>query len=160
MDLINWLQDLAEPLPAWLQSCVIVLAGAIPFVESYAGAVIGVFVGLPVWVAVPAAIVGNWICMFLLVTLGAGIQRRLAERSRREPSKGQQKFLRLFNRYGVPGVSLLGQWVLPSQITSMLMVGVGAAKNQVIIWQSISIVIWGAAFGTLAVLGLSALGSL
>ncbi|GHD02864.1 hypothetical protein [Zhihengliuella salsuginis] len=159
MDIINWLQELAAPLPGWLQSFVIALAGAIPFVESYTGSVIGVVVGLPVWVAVPAAVVGNWICMFLLVTLGAGIQRRLAERSRREPSKGQQKFLRMFNRFGVPGVSLLGQWVLPSQITSMLMVGIGAAKNQVVLWQSISIALWGAGFGTLAVLGLTALGS-
>ncbi|GAA3703511.1 hypothetical protein GCM10022377_16450 [Zhihengliuella alba] len=160
MDVINWLQDLATPLPALLQALVIALAGAIPFVESYFGSVVGVVVGLPVWAAVLAAVVGNWVCMFLLVTLGAGIQRRLAERSRREPSRGQQKFLRMFNRFGVPGVSLLGQWVLPSQITSMLMVGIGASKDQVILWQSISIVLWGAAFGTLAVLGLTALTSI
>ena len=47
--------------------------------------------------------------------------------------------------------------MLPSQITSAAMVGFGAAKNAVIGWQIVSIILWGALFGTLAHLGLSAL---
>ncbi|MBG6084176.1 hypothetical protein [Zhihengliuella flava] len=160
MDVINWLHELAAPLGPALQSLVIALAGAIPFVESYTGSALGVVIGLPVAVAITAAVIGNWLCMFGLVTLGAGIQRKLAEKSRCEPSKGQQRFMRMFNRFGVPGVSLLGQWVLPSQITSMLLVGIGSNKRQVIIWQTISIILWGIGFGLLAMLGVSALENL
>lgn len=63
----------------------------------------------------------------------------------------------MFDRFGVPGVSLLGQLVLPSQITSATMVGFGASRNAVILWQVISIILWGVAFGVLATLGISLL---
>ena len=62
--------------------------------------------------------------------------------------------MRRVDQYGVAGVSLLGQAILPSQITSMLMVTAGASKQKVILWQSISIVLWGIAFGALASAGL------
>ena len=62
---------------------------------------------------------------------------------------------RSFDRYGVAGVSLLGQTILPSQITSAAMVSFGANRNAVIMWQVISIILWGVAFGVLTTLGVS-----
>ena len=53
----------------------------------------------------------------------------------------------------MPGVSLLGQTVLPSQITSMAMVSFGASRNAVAIWQVVSIIAWGVLFGGLALAG-------
>ncbi len=61
----------------------------------------------------------------------------------------------MFDRFGVPGVSLLGQTVLPSQITSMAMVSFGANRNTVAVWQIISIILWGVLFGVLATLGVN-----
>ena len=57
----------------------------------------------------------------------------------------------------MPWVSLLGQTVLPSQITSAAMVGFGASQRQVIVWQIVSIVMWGVVFGALAAVGVTAL---
>lgn len=155
---ITWLQEQAATVDTWLQLLVIALAGAIPFVESYFGSMIGVLAGLPIWLAVPAAVIGNWLCMFVLVTFGAGVQRRMAARSQKEPTKRRERFMNLFDRFGVPGVSLLGQSILPSQITSMLMVGIGASKSRVILWQTISIILWGVLFGVLALLGVNLVG--
>ncbi|GAB3052831.1 hypothetical protein [Sediminivirga luteola] len=152
---ITWLQEQAATVDTWLQMLVIAFAGAIPFVESYFGSMIGVLAGLPIWLAVPAAVIGNWLCMFGLVTFGAGVQRRMAARSQKEPTKRRERFMRMFDRFGVPGVSLLGQSILPSQITSMLMVGIGASKSRVILWQTISIILWGVLFGVLALLGVN-----
>ncbi|RXZ47603.1 hypothetical protein ESP57_13750 [Agromyces fucosus] len=73
----------------------------------------------------------------------------LAESPRRE------KLRRMFDKYGVAGVSLIGQTFLPSQITSAAMVSFGANRNTVIFWQIISIVLWGVVFGVLATLGVS-----
>lgn len=92
----------AEPWQ-WLAGAVV---SAIPIVESYFGAAIGVMLGLPLLIAVLA------------------------------------------------GVSLLGQTTLPSQITSAALVSFGANKQKVIVWQVISIVLWGTLLGILATLGL------
>ena len=73
------------------------------------------------------------------------------------PRSWRVKLRRAFDRYGVAGVSLLGQTILPSQITSAMMVGIGASRQRVIVWQVVSIILWGVAFGVLAWLAVSAL---
>lgn len=70
-------------------------------------------------------------------------------------SPRREKLRRMFDKYGVAGVSLIGQTFLPSQITSAAMVSFGANRNTVIFWQIISIVLWGTVFGVLATLGVS-----
>ncbi|MFF2371662.1 hypothetical protein [Agromyces sp. NPDC058110] len=72
-----------------------------------------------------------------------------------DESPRRQKLRRAFDRYGVAGVSLLGQTILPSQITSAAMVSFGANRNVVIFWQIISIILWGVVFGVLATLGIN-----
>lgn len=153
--MLDWLQNLTETAAPALQWLVIMFAGAIPFIESYFGSSLGVIAGTAAPVAIGAAVVGNWLSMFLLVTFGAKLH---ANRKPKESSTRQQKFRRLFDRYGVAGVSLLGQAVLPSQLTSMGMVALGSPRGTVIAWQSVSILVWGLAFGLLAVGGVSLLG--
>ncbi|GGA76689.1 hypothetical protein GCM10011490_29320 [Pseudoclavibacter endophyticus] len=154
-----------ESLPVWLQWAGVMLISAIPFVESYLGTLIGIVAGVPTPLAVAAAVVGNVISMLAFVFLGAGARKKALERrakggdSTLEPelSPRQQRFKRMFDRFGVPGVSLLGQWVLPSQLSSGLMVSFGASRNAVIVWQIISIILWGILFAVIGNLGLIAL---
>ena len=107
-------------------------------------------------VAIAAAVIGNVISMLAFVLSAHGIRGKV-KKSDQELSPKRQKLKRMFDRFGVPGVSLLGQLVLPSQITSAAMVSFGASKNAVIFWQIISIIIWGLVFGVLAALGISLL---
>lgn len=151
-----------ESLPAWAHWLGVMLVSAIPFVESYFGTLIGVLAGVPTVVAVIAAIIGNVASMLAFVFAGAGARRKVL--AGRAPGEGEpelsprkQRFKTMFDRFGVPGVSLLGQTVLPSQITSGLMVSFGASRNQVIFWQILSIIIWAIAFAVLGNLGLVAL---
>ncbi|MCB7135721.1 hypothetical protein [Cellulosimicrobium marinum] len=155
--MIESLQDFTESLPPFLQWVGVMLAGAIPFVESYFGSVIGVLAGLPTPVAIGAAVLGNILCMVVLVYGASAVRGRVA-RAPREESPRRTKLRRAFERYGVPGVSLLGQTILPSQITSAAMVSFGAPRNRVVLWQIISITLWGTAFGVLATLGFDAAG--
>lgn len=146
--MIQGLQDFTGSLPEWLQWAGIVLAGAIPFVESYLGSVVGVLAGLPLPVAISMAVLGNVITM-LLVVLGAdAVRSRVTQDAPESPRR--RKLRERFDRYGVAGVSLLGQTILPSQITSGAMVSFGTSRNVVIVWQVISIILWGVAFGLLA----------
>lgn len=154
--MIDALQDFTSSLPPLLQWLGVLVAGAIPFVESYFGSVIGVLAGLDPVIAVGAAVVGNVASMLVLVLGAHGLRRRIAG-DPQESSPKRQRLRRAFDKYGVAGVSLLGQTILPSQITATAMVSFGADRNAVIGWQIVSIVLWGVAFGTLAAAGISLL---
>lgn len=165
-DLLIALQEFTAGLPDPLTWLGVVLASAIPFVESYLGSILGLVAGLPMPLAVALAIAGNAASMTVLVLGTSAVRERAA--SRREaggvavadagpqtaPSKRRAKLRRLFDRYGVAGVSLFGQTVLPSQITASAMVGFGAPRRTVIAWQLVSITLWGVAFGVMATYGL------
>ena len=136
----------------WL---ALILISGIPYVESYTAAFIGVIAGVALPIAIAAAIVGNIISMIAFVTFGTHLNNK---RDTTIPLTGRkEKFKRAFDKYGVAGVSLLGQTLLPSQITSMAMVSFGADKAKVIFWQIISIIIWGVAFGLLGFFGINAI---
>ena len=157
--MLEALSDFTAGLPAWAQWIGIMLISAIPFVESYFGAAIGVVVGIHPAVAIVAAIAGNAISMaaFVLTAHAARSKVLHGRGSADEPSPRRQRLKRMFDRFGVPGVSLLGQTVLPSQITSGAMVSFGASRDAVLLWQAISIVLWGVAFGLLAMGGVELL---
>lgn len=148
------MQEYIENVDAIWQWLAVILASAIPYVESYFGATFGVLAGMPPVVAILAASIGNIASMLGFVFFGNFINRK------RKPkdgpvSKRKQKSRDMFDKYGVAGVSLLGQTLLPSQITSMTMVAFGANRKSVIFWQVISIILWGAVFGTFTALGVS-----
>ncbi|PQZ96357.1 hypothetical protein CQ018_03580 [Arthrobacter sp. MYb227] len=153
--MIESVQDFAATFPPALQWVAVILAAAIPFIESYFGSVIGVVLGMNPVLAILAAVIGNVASMLLLVN-GAHLLRRSVTKGKEE-KESKPKYVKLraaFDKYGVAGVSLLGQAILPSQITSAALVSFGASKNQVIFWQIISIILWGSAFGALAYFGI------
>lgn len=154
------LVDFTQSLPLWLQWAGVMLAAAIPFIESYFGTLIGAIAGVPLPIAVLAAVVGNVISMLVFVFIAAAarqnvLARRGADAATDAPSPRREKVKRMFDRFGVPGVSLLGQTVLPSQITSGMMVSFGASRNAVIVWQIISIIIWAIIFALIGQAGIA-----
>ncbi|MFO7690680.1 MAG: hypothetical protein R6W83_09050 [Cryobacterium sp.] len=153
IDELRALTEASDPLLQWL---VIMLAGAIPFVESYFGSTLGIVAGVFAPVAIVAAVLGNIASMLGLVYL-AGNVRRVRRSDEKTLSARQLKFKRAFDRYGVAGVSMLGQTILPSQLTAMAMVTLGANRGNVILWQSISIMVWGIGFGLLTMVGVTVL---
>ncbi len=148
-DSVRQFVETTDPLLQWL---AIIAISAIPFVESYLGAALGVLVGIPTVVAIVAAIIGNWLSMLFLVLFGHKLHGWRATKD--VPlSPRKQKFKDMFDKYGVAGISLLGQTLLPSQLTAMAMVTLGVNKQTVIFWQTISIILWGVAFGVMTEIG-------
>ncbi|GGR24564.1 hypothetical protein GCM10010196_18000 [Agromyces mediolanus] len=156
-DMIDALQDFAGSLPAYLQWLGVMLVAAIPFVESYFGSVVGVLIGLPPAVAIGVAVIGNVVSMLVFVLTAHGVRSKVVAGKQQAPEESprREKLRRAFDKYGVAGVSIVGQTILPSQITSAAMVSFGASRNAVIFWQIVSIVLWGVVFGVLATLGVS-----
>lgn len=136
----------------------ILLISAIPYVESYFGSFIGTGLGINVFIAIISAIIGNIISMLVFVFLGEkiGMLRDKSKISEKKRLK-RQKLRDRFDKYGIIGVSLMGQIFLPSQITSSVMVGFGLNRNKVIFWQIISIILWGIAFGIIGMFAFSGL---
>lgn len=152
--MIENLQNFVETTDSIWQWFAIMIASAIPFVESYFGSALGVVAGVNPVIAIVAAILGNIASMVLLVLFGEKI-RQWRKSDEKPVSTGYARIKKFFDKYGVVGVSLFGQTLLPSQITSMAMVTFGVNKSKVIFWQVISIILWGVAFGLLAVFGVS-----
>lgn len=149
------LQNFVEGLPVAIQWLGVALISAIPYVESYLGAAVGVVAGVWPPAAILAAILGNIISMLIFVAI-AGRGREAITSRNQDPkplSPRRQKLKQRIERFGVPVVSLLGQTLLPSQITSAAMVSFGINRRQVIIWQIISITLWGVIFGLLGLGG-------
>lgn len=88
-------------------------------------------------------------------------QERLTDETEVKPTrraKGRERLGRWMVRFGVPGASLLAPLALPTMLTAAFFVGTGVAKQWVILWQVIAIVLWTstvaiAATGVLALLG-------
>lgn len=164
MTLFDTFQDLVAQVPDIVQPLIVAAAGAVPFIEGEGAATIGIIGGIHPAVAAAAAIVGNFVCVVVLVLLAARTRtavvthvqaRRLAaagggdiaEVSTPEPAGDRMtarraKFQRALERYGVPGVSLLGPLLLPTQFTATMLAGVGVSTARILFWQGVAIVGW------------------
>ena len=170
-ELISNFQVLVAQVPEIVRPFIVMLAGAIPFVEGEAAALIGVVGGLNPIVAAIAAAIGNFVCVALVVFLtsrartavvtrgGGGVAARagaprasgvpsdgwdvaLESAPTRPESKGRQRFQRWLIRFGVPGASILGPLAIPTQFTAALLVAGGTPRGWVLLWQAVAIVLW------------------
>jgi hypothetical protein len=164
VNLIETFQNLVAQVPDLVQPLIVALAGAIPFIEGEGAAGIGILGGINPVVAAVAAIIGNFVCVAVLVLASSGARRAIVDRSRAKqtamagggsslegeveaPETGRgsvrrEKFQRAFERYGVPGVSLLGPLLLPTHFTATMLAASGIGKGRILIWQAVAIVGW------------------
>ncbi|MEV6868754.1 hypothetical protein AB0M44_48270 [Streptosporangium subroseum] len=149
--LVRDFQDLVAQVPDIVQPLIVMLAGAIPFIEAEGASPIGVLGGIHPIVAGIAAASGNFLCVLVVVLLSSRIRTTaVARRTRRietlaEPkseSKGRQRFRRYLVRFGVPGASILGPLAIPTQFTSAMLVASGTPRGWVLLWQAVAIVVW------------------
>ncbi|MBQ1040921.1 MULTISPECIES: hypothetical protein [unclassified Micromonospora] len=166
--LISNFQELVAQVPGIVQPFIVMLAGAIPFVDGEGAAIIGIAGGLHPIVAGVAAAVGNFLCVLLVVAVTSRARTTIVDRrdslvgvgggagarssalgetyqetaATKPESKGRRRFNRWLVLFGVPGASILGPLAIPTQITSAILVGGGTPRRWVLLWQAISIVIW------------------
>lgn len=146
------IQNFVLGLPDPVQFLGVAAVGAIPFIESYGASTIGIIAGVPIPLAVIAAILGNVASVLLVVYGIAGVRSRMSTRGETdETASGKRsRIAERVRRFGVPGVSLLGPILLPSQFTSAAMVGIGANRTTVFVWTTIAVVVWGVVIGLAA----------
>ncbi len=183
-ELIQNFQALVAHVPELLQPVIVLLAGAVPFIEGEGAAGIGIIGGIHPVIAGIAGALGNFLAVVIVVWVADRTRRAVIGRRREvravamagapeggsapvlpdtfvdEPkaeSKGRRRFLRWLDRFGVPGASILGPLAIPTHITSALLVSVGVSRGRVIFWQGVAIVLWTVLIVVLAWLALNAL---
>lgn len=159
MNLIETFQNLVAQVPELVQPLIVALAGAVPFIEGEGAASIGIIGGIHPVVAAIAGIVGNFLCVLVLVLASSGARQAIVQRNRSRQivaaggdaaaietpeaaSPRKQKFQNALERYGVPGVSLLGPLLLPTQFTATMLAATGVSKTRILFWQGLAIVAW------------------
>ncbi|MFF2268459.1 hypothetical protein ACFVTZ_09330 [Cellulosimicrobium cellulans] len=155
-DIVTGLQELTQGLPPLLRWVGVLLAGAIPYVEAEGAAILGVVAGVNPVVAILAAVVGNAIALAVVVWLIGAARSGVTRGRTAEQSPKRQRMRQVFDRYGVPGVSLLGPLLLPSHVTAAAMVGFGAPRARVFAWGVAAVTAWAVVLGVLVHLGVSA----
>lgn len=155
MNFIESLQNFVLGLPEAIQFLGVALAAMVPLVENYGAVVIGAVAGIPIGVVVLMAIVGN-LAVVALITLISGRTRDAVLARKQGPvdtavgnSPSKTRVKKLFDRYGIPGVTLLGMLVVPTHLIAATLVSFGASRSGVLVWQSIAIALYASAAGAL-----------
>ena len=78
--IIEFFQGLAAQVPDLLQPFIIAAAGAVPFLEGEISSIIGVWAGMNPVLAGIAGAIGNFICVTVIVLLGARARRAVVNR--------------------------------------------------------------------------------
>ena len=152
MDLMGTAREFVMGLPEALQGVGVFLVSFIPFVEGEGAAIIGVVAGISPWLAIPVGIVGNLLVVALLVYAAHGARGAILQRRQARGEPASRSLLReRFERWGVPGLSLVGPWVfVPGHVAAPAMVSFGAGRHYVMARQVVAIVLYTAVGGLLA----------
>lgn len=135
---------------------LVFLGAAIPWIEIALVIPLGIIRGLsPFWVMV-VAFVGN-MATVLPVIIGfekvrQWYQTRM-EKTGRTPSKRSERAKVIWNKYGLPGLALLGPILIGTHIAAFIGMSLGAEKRWTILWLAISIGLWTLIFGVATALG-------
>lgn len=164
------------------------LGGAFPWLEAIFVIPAGILGGLPVFPVVLSAVAGNLLTVWLAAVYGQRLRDWwVRRRARREEAQGlgqetrtteesdsqttvpsheaqrrrdrrRERIERVMNRWGMPGLALLGPIGLGTQISALAAVAMGVSARTAFLWVAAGTVGWSVAAAALTVTGASFLG--
>lgn len=84
----EWLQTAVEQVPIFIQPLIVALAGAVPYIEGEGAAGLGILAGINPILAAISGMVGNILCVVVVVLLGSRIRAAIV--SRRSASRARK----------------------------------------------------------------------
>jgi len=147
----QFLEQLVDSKPIF-QFLGIMLVAMIPFIAGYFAVPAGIAIGFPSVLTITAAIVGNWISVMAVIFASDRVKRciqdrKISAKKQNKQAKRIERGMCLFNKYGVPGVSLIGPFIIGDHIAALVCIAAGAKKRNVIVWQTIAIILWAVGMG-------------
>lgn len=130
----------AEGLVQQLGLLGVFIAGAIPWLEAVTVIPVGILIGLDPVLTLVFAIAGNIITVVMFAYLSEKILQWAARRRARKsgsagPDGRSERARRIFDRYGIFGMALLGPLVIGTQFAAAVAVsfGVSPLKSSVVV---------------------------
>ncbi|WP_128895235.1 hypothetical protein [Longirhabdus pacifica] len=155
----QFLQQISE-MNVFIQLIAIFIIGMIPLLEAPLASVLGIALQLPLPLVLMLAILSNFLTVVIVISFANLLKSKFSRKDKSESGFLNKRFHKTqvyFNRYGVPGVSLLSHFILVGNpISAFFCILLGGTKAQVMVWQFLSIVLWGVGTALLA-LGLISL---
>lgn len=132
----------------WEYIVVFTLA-AIPWFEIAAVIPLGILRGLQPVAVAAVAFFGNLSTIVLLIYLYEKAKSYLDKKKgpKTEEGKRGRRAKRIWNKYGLPGLAMLGPVLIGIHIAAFIGLSLGAKKNWVLLWMTVSLVIWSVVFG-------------
>lgn len=141
----------------------VLIAAAIPWLEVLLVVPVGIVAGLSPAPVVVVAAAGN-VASLVPVVLGGdrlrGWWRRRRGRADHDdtaPTGRSVRAQRLFTRYGLPGVALLGPLLTGIHVAALVALAAGADRRRTLWWSTAGVVVWSGLTGVATVLGIEAL---
>lgn len=139
-----------------IEYLLVFLGGAIPWLEIALVVPLGIISGLsPVGVMI-AAFSGNLLTVLFVIFGFEKVKEWMAKRKKNKedgPSKKEERGKRLWNKYGMPGIALLGPFLIGSHLSAFIGLVFGAKKRTATLWMVISIALWTIILGVLTAMG-------
>ncbi|GIN22119.1 MAG TPA: DNA-binding protein [Bacillus bacterium] len=141
----------------WEYIVVFLLAG-VPWIELAAVIPIAIIRGLQPVLVIILGFSGNLLTALLVIYLFEPIKNYLFRKrgDSKESGKREERAKRIWNKYGLPGLALLGPVLIGIHIAAFIGLSLGAGKNWTLLWVTISLFIWSIVLGTAAHYGVEA----
>ncbi|PIC71298.1 DNA-binding protein [Sporosarcina sp. P16b] len=138
---------------------LVFLAGATPGFEVLVAVPLGILRGMSPPAAIVIGFAGNALTIALEILVFQKLKNWWDSKKKTDvkpPSKRTARAEKIWQRYGVPGLALLGPILIGSHLAAFLALALGSSKSKTASWLLISLAIWSIVFGALTVLGVDA----
>jgi len=135
---------------------LVFLGAAIPWLELGLVIPLGIISGMNPVAVIIVGFIGNMVTVLALVIGFNKFKLWLAKRNEgkvKKESKRSERAKELWDKYGLPGMLLLGPILIGTHVAAFIAMTLGASKARTTLWSTISIGIWAIIFGTVTSLG-------
>jgi uncharacterized membrane protein len=154
----------AQESPLIIQYVVLFLLAAAPWMDVSIIVPLGILWGLPPAGVSLTAFVGNFLLILLLGIFFKQVDKwrraRKLKKGITNPTKKEKRSREIWEKYGIPGLSLLAPIFVGTDIAAILALTFGASKDRVVRWMTFSLAIWTVVFAVGSVFGFSFLNLL
>ncbi|MED1560435.1 hypothetical protein AJ85_08240 [Alkalihalobacillus alcalophilus ATCC 27647 = CGMCC 1.3604] len=153
----NWRRWIIAFIIAYI---IVFLAAATPFIEVVFTIPVGALAGLNVFLVTLVGVAGNVITVILVIALADRIrewQRKRREKKGKGSNKKNARAEKIMNRYGLPGLAILGPVFVGSHLAVLLAISLGSSKKLVTAWVLGSVIGWAIVTGVVSYFALDLL---
>lgn len=132
------------------------MGAAIPWIELGLVIPLGIISGLNPITVIIVGFVGNMVTVLALIIGYDKFKLWLVKRNEGKEKKESKRSARareLWDKYGLPGMLMLGPILIGTHIAAFIGMTLGASKVKTLVWSTISIAAWAIIFGVVTSLG-------